>query len=71
MSEMTDELLGRIAERAKDPRRRYMTAADDEALVRLPVEEIERQFGAAGDVPSGLFRDMLSRLNENGFPTSE
>ena len=40
---MTDELLARIAERARDPKRRYMTAAEDEARVELPIEEIERR----------------------------
>jgi hypothetical protein len=40
MDGMPDELLARIAERASDPRRRYLTAAEDEARVELPVEEI-------------------------------
>ena len=40
---MTDELLARIADRARDPMRRYMTAAEDEARIELPVEEIERR----------------------------
>lgn len=40
---MTDELLARIAERARDPKRRYMTAAEDEARIDLPVEEIEQR----------------------------
>lgn len=40
---MTDELLARIAERARDPKRRYMQAAEDEARIELPVEEIERR----------------------------
>ena len=43
MHEMTDELLARIAERASDPRRRYMMAAEDEARIELPVEEIDRR----------------------------
>ena len=43
MDEMTDELLARIAERARDPKRRYMKAAEDEARVELPIEEIERR----------------------------
>ena len=41
MDDLTDELLAKIAERANDPRRRYMTAAEDEARVELPVAEIE------------------------------
>ena len=40
---MTDELLARIAERANDPKRRYMTAAKDESKVVLPLAEIERR----------------------------
>jgi hypothetical protein len=43
MREMTDELLARIAAKAADPKRRYMKAAEDEARIVLPVEEIERR----------------------------
>ena len=43
MGEMTDELLQKIANRARDPRRRYMMAAEDEARIELPVEEIDRR----------------------------
>lgn len=43
MEDMTDELLARLAERARDPKRRYMKAAEDEARIELPVEEIERR----------------------------
>jgi hypothetical protein len=43
MEKMTDELLARIAERANDPKRRYMQSAEDEARIELPVEEIERR----------------------------
>ncbi|WP_338501298.1 SMI1/KNR4 family protein [Sphingomonas kaistensis] len=43
MREMTDELLARIAAKAADPKRRYMKAAEDEARIILPVEEIERR----------------------------
>ncbi len=43
MREMTDELLARIAAKAADPTRRYMKAAEDEARIELPVEEIERR----------------------------
>ena len=48
MTEMTDELLARIAERAGDPKRRYLTAAEEYAegqlAVELPIEEIERRY---------------------------
>ena len=47
MTEVTDELLTRIAERASDPVRRYMTAAKEQAEAQLAVEltldEIERR----------------------------
>ena len=43
MNGMTDELLARLAERANDPKRRYMTAAEDESRIELPVAEIERR----------------------------
>lgn len=41
---MTDELLARITERASDPKRRYMTAAEDQTRIELAVDEIERRF---------------------------
>lgn len=43
MNGVTDDLLARIAECANDPRRRYMTAIEDELGVELPVAEIERR----------------------------
>lgn len=43
MNSLTDELLARVAERASDPKRRYMTAVEDESGVDLPVAEIERR----------------------------
>ena len=43
MREMTDELLAKIAAKAADPKRRYMKAAEDEARIELPVDEIERR----------------------------
>jgi hypothetical protein len=43
METITDELLARIAERARDPRRRYMLAAEDESRVELPIDVIERR----------------------------
>jgi cell wall assembly regulator SMI1 len=44
MTEMSHQLLARIAERAADPNRRYMTAAEDQARAALPVDEIEHRF---------------------------
>ena len=49
MSEMSDELLARIAKRAADPNRRYMTAAEDQSSVELPTGEIQRRFDDVGD----------------------
>ena len=43
MAELTDELLQRIRERAADPKRRYMTAAEAEARVELSADEIQRR----------------------------
>lgn len=42
METITEELLSRIAQRARDPKRRYMLAYEDEARVELPLDEIER-----------------------------
>jgi hypothetical protein len=67
MTEITDELLARIAERAADPNRRYMTAAEDQSRVELPTDEIERRFdqfdGTAGD----SFRAMQDKMRDWGF----
>jgi len=35
MSEISDELLARIAERAADPNRRYMTAAEGQSRIEF------------------------------------
>ncbi len=45
MKKITDELFARIADRARDRRHRYMTAAEDEARIELSIEEIERREG--------------------------
>lgn len=43
MNGIKDELLMKIAEPAKDPKRRYRAALEDEMRVELPVAEIERR----------------------------
>ena len=43
MNCITDELFAKIVERAKDPKRRYRAALEDETRVELPVAEIERR----------------------------
>ena len=67
MTEMTDELLARIAQRASDPKRRYMTAAKEQAdhdlAVELSVEEIERRL-------EEIDREELARWRvDDGGPT--
>ena len=66
MSEMSDELLRRIAERAADPKRRYMTAAEDESRVALPIEEIEKKFRSFSPEAGDMFREMQARLRASG-----
>jgi hypothetical protein len=44
MNGMTNDLLQRIVERASDPGRRYMTAAEDQSRVELPVGDIKRRW---------------------------
>ena len=68
MAGLSDDLLRRIRERAADPKRRYMTAAEDEAMVSLPVEEIEQRMDASELADGDMFRAMLARLKANGFP---
>jgi len=66
MSEMSDELLRRIVERAADPRRRYMTAAEDESRTSLPVDEIEKKFRNFSPEAGDIFREMQARLRASG-----
>ena len=63
---MSDELLRRIAERAADPKRRYMTAAEDESRVALPIEEIEKKFRSFSPEAGDMFREMQARLRASG-----
>jgi hypothetical protein len=67
MAEISDELLGRIAERAADPNRRYMTAAEDQSRVELPVEEIERRFDQFDETAGDTFRAMQHKMRDWGF----
>ena len=67
MTEMTDEFLARIARRAADPNRRYMTAAEDQARVELPTDEIERRFDAFDESAGDSFRAMQDKMREWGF----
>jgi len=67
MTEMTDELLAHIAERAADPNRRYMTAAEDQTAVELPTEEIRRRFDEVDDTAGDAFRAMQDKMREWGF----
>lgn len=67
MTEMTDELLARIAERAADPKRRYMTSAEDEQRVSMPVERIEQKFDEDSPEAGEIFREMQARLKSMGF----
>ena len=66
MSEMSNELLLRIVERATDPKRRYMTAAEDESRASLPVDEIEKKFRDFSPEAGDLFREMQARLRASG-----
>lgn len=66
MSEISDDLLRRIAERASDSKRRYMTAAEDDSRVSLPVEEIEKKFRDFSPEAGDVFREMQSRLRASG-----
>jgi len=66
MNEISDDLLRRIVERASDPRRRYVTAAEDESRVSLPVEEIEKKFRDFSPEAGDVFREMQSRLRASG-----
>lgn len=63
---MSDELLRRIVERAADPKRRYMTAAEDEARTSLPVDEIEKKFRDFSPEAGDIFREMQARLRATG-----
>jgi hypothetical protein len=77
MTEISDALLARIAERAADPNRRYMTAADDQSRVELPIDEIQRRYDERDrtEIEDGrepglghgdMFRMMQDKMREWG-----
>ena len=65
MNHMSEELLARIAKRAADPNRRYMTAAEDQSAVELPTEQIQKRFDDFGN--GDAFRMMQDKMREWGF----
>lgn len=67
MSSFTPDLLARIAQRARDARRRYMMAAEDEGAVTLPVDEIERKLDEGLPGGADAFRMMQERMKAMGF----
>jgi len=67
MTDISDELLARIAERAANPNRRYMTAAEDQSRVELPVEEIKRRFDQFDETAGDSFRAMQDKMRDWGF----
>ena len=67
MSSLTPDFLARIAQRARDARRRYMMAAEDEGAVTLPVDEIERKLDEGLPGGTEAFRMMQERMKAMGF----
>ena len=65
MSNMSDELLARIAGRAANANRRYMTAAEDQSRVELPTDDIQKRFDEAGT--GDAFRAMQDKMRDWGF----
>jgi len=64
---LSDDLIDRITRRALDPKRRYMTAADDERAVSLPTEDIAQKFGDSSSEAGDVFRQMQARMASMGF----
>lgn len=67
MQLLTDDLLARIRERASDPNRRYMTAAQDQKRVEIPTDEVERRFDDVGKESGDAFRMMQEQMKAWGF----
>lgn len=64
---MSDELLARIAERATDPDRRYMYAAEDQSAIEVPTDEIQSRFDDVGKESGDAFRMMQDKMRDWGF----
>lgn len=67
MNHMSDELLARIAKRAADPDRRYMTAAEDQSAIELPTDQIQKRFDDFDEGGGDAFRMMQDKMREWGF----
>ena len=67
MKDLSDELIARITRRALDPKRRYMTAAQDEGAVSLPTGDIASKFAASSPEAGEVFRQMQERMASMGF----
>lgn len=66
MTALSSDLLARLRQRAADPKRRYMTAPDDEALQSLTIEEIQRRYDESPIADGDMFRNMIGHLRANG-----
>lgn len=67
MTQLSPDLLARIADRARDPQRRYMMAAEDERAVSLPVDQIQQKFAEDSPEAEEVFRQMEARMAAMGF----
>lgn len=67
MTHLSPDLIARIADRARDPQRRYLMAAEEERAVSLPVDEIEQKFDADSPEAGDMFRHMQARMAAMGF----
>jgi hypothetical protein len=67
MASLSQDVLARVAERARDPMRRYRLAAEDGGGVTLPVEQIQQRFD---DNPLGggeAFQMMQEQMKRWGM----
>lgn len=66
MATLSPDLVARITDRALNPKRRYMTAAEDERAVSLPTDAIARHFDASSSAAGDVFRQMQERIASMG-----
>lgn len=67
MKQLSPDLVARLADRARDPQRRYMMAAEDETAVLLPTEQIAQKFTEDSPEAEEIFRQMQARMAAMGF----
>lgn len=67
MARLQQDLIARIAQRAQDPRRRYLLAAEDESGVALSMSEIERKLDQSNSHAAEALQLVLKQMKHRGL----